>query len=200
MLRLTFLLACFLTLWTTSVTAQGSDAVLKVQNEPLPQVLRQLELKTDYRFLYINDDLKGFTFSGDLTLKDINSTMTQLLQGKPLGYTVNQQYITITKQGAQSANGTYILHGKVVDENGDELPGVNIRVQGTKNYAVTGMDGTYTIQVHSGDVLRFSFIGYREEIAAVKGKKVLNIDMRPDAHTLKDVQVVAFGTQKKESG
>lgn len=167
MLRLTFLLACFLTLWTTSVSAQGSDAVLKVQNEPLPQVLRQLELKTDYRFLYINDDLKGYTFSGDLTLKDINSTMTQLLQGKPLGYTVNQQYITITKQGAQSANGTYILHGKVVDENGDDLPSVNIRVQGTKNYAVTGMDGTYTIQVHSGDVLRFSFIGYREEIAAV---------------------------------
>ena len=199
MLRLTFLLACFLTLWTTSVTAQGSDAVLKVQNEPLPQVLRQLELKTDYRFLYINDDLKGYTFSGDLTLKDINSTMTQLLAGKPLGYTVNQQYITISKQGAQSANGTYILHGKVVDENGDELPGVNIRVQGTKNYAVTGMDGTYTIQVHSGDVLRFTFIGYREEIDAVKGKKVLNIDMRPDAHTLKDVQVVAFGTQKKES-
>lgn len=199
MLRLTFLLACFLTLWTTSVTAQGSDAVLKVQNEPLPQVLRQLELRTDYRFLYINDDLKGYTFSGDLTLKDINSTMTQLLAGKPLGYTVNQQYITISKQGAQSANGTYILHGKVVDENGDELPGVNIRVQGTKNYAVTGMDGTYTIQVHSGDVLRFTFIGYREEIAAVKGKKVLNIDMRPDAHTLKDVQVVAFGTQKKES-
>lgn len=199
MLRLTFLLACFLTLWATSVTAQGSDAVLKVQNEPLPQVLRQLELKTDYRFLYINDDLKGYTFSGDLTLKDINSTMTQLLAGKPLSHTVNQQYITITKQGAQSANGTYILHGKVVDENGDELPGVNIRVQGTKNYAVTGMDGTYTIQVHSGDVLRFTFIGYREEIAAVKGKKVLNIDMRPDAHTLKDVQVVAFGTQKKES-
>lgn len=198
MLRLTFLLACFLTLWTTSVTAQGSDAVLKVQNGPLPQVLRQLELKTDYRFLYINDDLKGYTFSGDLTLKDINSTMTQLLAGKPLGYTVNQQYITITKQGANT-NGTYILHGKVVDENGDELPGVNIRVQGTKNYAVTGMDGTYTIQVHSGDVLRFSFIGYREEIAAVKGKKVLNVDMRPDAHTLKDVQVVAFGTQKKES-
>ena len=96
MLRLTFLLACFLTLWTTSVTAQGSDAVLKVQNEPLPQVLRQLELKTDYRFLYINDDLKGYTFSGDLTLRDINSTMTQLLAGKPLGHTVNQQYITIT--------------------------------------------------------------------------------------------------------
>lgn len=199
MLRLTFLLTCLLTLWAAPVLAQGDDAALKVKNAPLPQVLRQLELKTDYRFLYINDDLKGYTFSGKLTLKDINSTMTQLLEGKPLGYTINQQYITITKQGAQPAASTYVLKGKVVDENGAELPGVNIRVQGSKTYAVTGLDGNFSIEVHAGDVLRFTFIGYREEIVAVKGKKTLDVDMRPDAHTLKDVQVVAFGTQKKES-
>lgn len=198
LLRLTFLLACFFTLWTTTATAQGNASV-KVKNAPLPQVLRQLEMKTDYRFLYVNDDLKGYTYSGTLELKDINSTMTQLLQGKPLSYSINQQYITITKQGAQSTSSTYTLHGKVVDENGAELPGVNIRVQGSKTYAVSGLDGTYSIEVHAGDVLRFTFIGYREEIAAVKGKKTLNVDMRPDAHTLKDVQVVAFGTQKKES-
>lgn len=167
MLRLTFLLTCLLTLWAAPVLAQGDDAALKVKNAPLPQVLRQLELKTDYRFLYINDDLKGYTFSGKLTLKDINSTMTQLLEGKPLGYTINQQYITITKQGAQPAASTYVLKGKVVDENGAELPGVNIRVQGSKTYAVTGLDGNFSIEVHAGDVLRFSFIGYREEIAAV---------------------------------
>ena len=58
--------------------------MLEIKNEPLPQVLRQLEMKTDYRFLYLNDDLRGYTFTGDLTLKDINSTMTQLLDGKPL--------------------------------------------------------------------------------------------------------------------
>ena len=63
MLRLTFLLTCLLTLWAAPVLAQGDDAALKVKNAPLPQVLRQLELKTDYRFLYINDDLKGYTFS-----------------------------------------------------------------------------------------------------------------------------------------
>ena len=143
MLRLTFLLTCLLTLWAAPVLAQGDDAALKVKNAPLPQVLRQL------------------------TLKDINSTMTQLLEGKPLGYTINQQYITITKQGAQPAASTYVLKGKVVDENGAELPGVNIRVQGSKTYAVTGLDGNFSIEVHAGDVLRFTFIGYREEIAAV---------------------------------
>ena len=52
MLRLTFLLTCLLTLWAAPVLAQGDDAALKVKNAPLPQVLRQLELKTDYRFLY----------------------------------------------------------------------------------------------------------------------------------------------------
>lgn len=199
MLRLTFLLTCLLTLFVTGASAQDDGEVLRVKNEALPKVLRQLELKTDYRFLYVNDDIKEYTFSGRLTLKDINSTMAQLLDGKPLDYSVDQQYITITKRGAQSQAATYTLHGKVVDENGGELPGVNVRVQGSRTYAITGLDGTYNIDVHAGDVLRFTFIGYREEVVAVKGKRTLNIDLRPDAHTLKDVQVVAFGTQKRES-
>lgn len=199
MFKLIFMLALLLSPGTLTVSAQDNGAVLKIKNEPLPQVLRQLEMKTDYRFLYLNDDLRGYTFTGDLTLKDINSTMAQLLDGKPLGYNVNQQYVTVTKQGSTSATSAYIVRGKVVDENGAELPGVNIRVQGGKTYAVTDINGIYTIEVHANDVLRFTFIGYREEIVAVKGKKVIDVDLRPDAHTLKDVQVVAFGTQKKES-
>jgi hypothetical protein len=47
--------------------------------------------------------------------------MAQLLDGKPLGYTVNQQYVTVTKQGSTSATSAYIVRGKVVDENGAEL-------------------------------------------------------------------------------
>lgn len=156
MFKLIFMLALLLSPGTLTVSAQNDGAVLEIKNEPLPQVLRQLEMKTDYRFLYLNDDLRGYTFTGDLTLKDINSTMTQLLDGKPLGYTVNQQYVTVTKQGSTSATSAYIVRGKVVDENGAELPGVNIRVQGGKTYAVTDINGIYTIEVHANDVLRFT--------------------------------------------
>ena len=99
----------------------------------------------------------------------------------------------------QQANETYVLTGKVVDENGVPLPGVNILIQGTRNGTATDPDGKYSITVKRNDVLRFSFIGYKDEFASVKGKKSLNVDLRPDTKMLKEVQVVAFGSQKKES-
>lgn len=99
----------------------------------------------------------------------------------------------------QQANETYVLTGKVVDENGVPLPGVNILIQGTRNGTATDPDGKYSITVKRNDVLRFSFIGYKDVFASVKGKKSLNVDLRPDTKMLKEVQVVAFGSQKKES-
>lgn len=102
------------------------------------------------------------------------------------------------EQVQQTAD-TYQLTGKVVDENGVALPGVNIIIQGTKRGVSTDVDGKFTIEVKKTDVLRMTFIGYKDEYVPVKGRTNVKVDMTPDAHTLQDVQVVAFGTQKKES-
>lgn len=102
-------------------------------------------------------------------------------------------------ESTQQSADTYQLTGKVVDENGVPLPGVNIIIQGTKHGVSTDVDGKFNIQVKKTDVLRMSFIGYKEEYVAVKGRTSVKVDMTPDAKTLQDVQVVAFGTQKKES-
>ena len=99
----------------------------------------------------------------------------------------------------EQAADTYQLTGKVVDENGVPLPGVNIIVQGTKRGVATDVDGKFSIQVKKSDVLRMSFIGYKDEYVAVKGRTTVKVEMEPDAKMLQDVQVVAFGTQKKES-
>lgn len=106
---------------------------------------------------------------------------------------------TIGIESIQQAADTYQLTGKVVDENGVALPGVNIIIQGTKRGVSTDVDGKFTIEVKKTDVLRMSFIGYKDEYVPVKGRTSVKVDMTPDSHTLQDVQVVAFGTQKKES-
>lgn len=106
---------------------------------------------------------------------------------------------TMGVESVQQAADTYQLTGKVVDENGVALPGVNIIVQGTKRGVSTDVDGKFTIEVKKTDVLRMTFIGYKDEYVPLKGRTSVKVDMTPDAHTLQDVQVVAFGTQKKES-
>jgi hypothetical protein len=56
------------------------------------------------------------------------------------------------------------VSGRVVDENGNGFPGVNILVKGTSIGAVTDINGNYTIAVpDNGTVLVFSFVGYSSQ-------------------------------------
>ena len=77
------------------------------------------------------------------------------------------------------------VQGIIVDENGEPVIGATIRVEGTKNAAVTDFDGNYKIEVPKGGKVVVSYIGYKD--AVVKGGRT----------QLEEVVVVGYGTQKK---
>ncbi|WP_010256587.1 carboxypeptidase-like regulatory domain-containing protein, partial [Myroides injenensis] len=53
------------------------------------------------------------------------------------------------------------LSGVVTDE-GFPMPGVSVVLVGTSEGTQTDMDGKYSLKVKTGDVVLFSFIGYKE--------------------------------------
>lgn len=56
------------------------------------------------------------------------------------------------------------VSGRVVDENGQGLPGVTVVLKGTTIAAPTGADGNYQLSVPNGEgTLSFSFIGYKPQ-------------------------------------
>ncbi|MCX6220250.1 MAG: TonB-dependent receptor [Bacteroidia bacterium] len=91
------------------------------------------------------------------------------------------------------------IKGKVVDEKGEPLPGVTIAVIGTPRGVSTDRDGTYTIGVKSTDQLQFSFVSMESQTIVVGNKTVINVTLKDITTALEEVQVVAFGKQKKES-
>ena len=55
------------------------------------------------------------------------------------------------------------VSGKVVDAQGEPLIGVTVKEQGTKNAAVTDMDGRFTLLLSKPDAqLTFTYIGYTD--------------------------------------
>ena len=54
------------------------------------------------------------------------------------------------------------VSGTVTDENGQGMPGVSIVLEGTTRGVQTDVDGKYSIQAGTGDVLKYSFIGYKK--------------------------------------
>ncbi len=88
--------------------------------------------------------------------------------------------------------------GTVTDADSDfPLPGVNIAVKGTMTGTATGIDGTYSIRVNSGDVLVFSFVGYLPQEVTVADQTTINVALQEDVALLSEVVVVGYGTQRR---
>ena len=98
---------------------------------------------------------------------------------------------------------TITVSGKVISsDDGYGLPGVTIQVKGTSTGTVTDLDGNYSLNADSQDVLIFSFVGYKTKEIAIKGKNKINVTLDADAQMLDDVVVTALGIkrQKRELG
>ena len=82
------------------------------------------------------------------------------------------------------------IKGSVSDaDSKEELTGANIVIKGTNVGAISGLDGTFTINAKSGDVLVVSFLGYKPmEVTASNG---VSIKLKSDNNTLKEITVIA---------
>ena len=91
------------------------------------------------------------------------------------------------------------LTGTVVDANGEPVIGANVTVVGTTLGTITDIDGLFSLNANSGAKIKISFIGYKEKVVTIKKGISFNIVLEEDAQSLGEVQVVAYGVQKKVS-
>ncbi|MDP5106288.1 MAG: TonB-dependent receptor [Polaribacter sp.] len=89
--------------------------------------------------------------------------------------------------------------GKVTDAvTGSPLPSVTIQIVGTSQGTTTDFDGNYTITTKkAGDILVFSYLGFKTQEIAVNGQSKINVTLVEDANALEEVVVVGYGTRKK---
>ena len=90
------------------------------------------------------------------------------------------------------------LQGTVLDNLGQTLPGVSVVVKGTSNGVATDFDGNFTLtNVKKGDVVSFSYVGFKAQDLIYNNQKEVAITMQEDAQQLTDVVVIGYGTVKK---
>lgn len=82
-------------------------------------------------------------------------------------------------------------------DDGQPIPGANVIIKGTSNGTSTDFDGNYSIEVSSGDILVFSYIGYESTEVSINSQSVINITMNVDSEKLDEVVVIGYGTSKK---
>ncbi len=91
--------------------------------------------------------------------------------------------------------------GRVVSKaDGQGLPGVAVRVQGTGTGAVTDIDGRYRVDVPSGNAtLVYSFVGFVEQTIPVQNRSVIDVTLAEDVETLSEVVVTAMNVSREKA-
>ena len=85
--------------------------------------------------------------------------------------------------------------GTVVDANGEPIIGATVNVKGSKENAITDIDGRFSISAAPGQTLVINYIGFSP--LETKAADNMQLTLSEDRQTLNDVVVVGYGVQKK---
>lgn len=88
------------------------------------------------------------------------------------------------------------VKGNIVDETGQPMIGVTVKVKGGRAATVTDLDGNFSISAKPGDELEVSYVGYKTATVCATTAP-MKINMETEATSLDDVVVIGYGTVKK---
>lgn len=110
----------------------------------------------------------------------LDEVLKKVLSAHGYDYSIEGKVIIIKKKvkKAEPKQEIITVKGRVVDEKGNPLPGVSVVINQTSRGVATDRDGKYDILVRADDVLKFSFIGYKDQTVPVEGKAELNVALQ----------------------
>lgn len=89
------------------------------------------------------------------------------------------------------------VQGKVFSTEGELLPGVNVKIKDATVGTITDFDGNYQLKVNKGDILEFTYIGFKKHELKVGNQKKWDVELVVDQTNLDEVVVVAYGKAKR---
>lgn len=219
-MKVTLIQFCLLTIFTGLVCAHDTNAqeileqriTLKMDNAEIRSILSKIEGIAKVKFMYSPETIQSRRkVKIDVANERLDQVLSQFFAPLKLTYEVNKRTIILNLDQSKiqsillpmqdSPNDQFAkidISGRVTDEKGDGLPGVNIAIKGTTTGSSTDVNGKYVISVPNDNaVLVFSFVGFITREVQVTGRSQIDMKLFADTKALNEVVVVGYGTQKK---
>lgn len=184
----------FLQLSAVNGYAQKASIDLHLSNVSLKEAIQAIEKQTEFVFFYSTEEV-DLTKKVDVNIRkgNIEGILSDVF--RDYSYRIENRKILLTPKPTQKS---HKITGTVKDHTGESIIGANISVKGTTNGTITDIDGGFTLEVPSDNAeIIISYIGYKPQEIALKGKTTLNVVLAEDTQSLNEVVVVGYGTQKK---
>lgn len=194
------IIICYLFILQTAVFAQSNiritikNAEITLQNA-LIEVEKQSKLSVAYNQSQLSDKRQ---LSLNIVNQPLEAALKTILKGTGFSYKLTDKYIMIVPEKKETkSQATKTIKGKIVDEKGEPLIGVNVAVDGTNTGTITDLDGNFSMSALANSTLKVSYIGYATQLIAVSEKEFYSITMRPDNEVLDEVVVTALGIKRE---
>lgn len=170
---------------------------LNIEHATIPEILKKIESKYDYRFVY-NEEVRKSDLKVNVVAK--NATIDYIMQTVLLNTYFSYKKINnglVVVIGKPAENAILPVTGKVTDEKGNPVAGASVTEKGTVNGVATNDAGEYSITVGDTAVLIISAVGYQTQEIVVGNRTSIEVRLVAAIEGLDEVIVVGYGTQKK---
>lgn len=177
----------------------GNKITIRQKNISVVDALKTVGKQSKMSINYSDSELQGKKIA-NLNLQNVAvpAALDVILQGISFSYQIQGNYIIITEKKSTLTQTPKDIKGKVVDESGEPLIGVNISVDGNSTGTITDFDGNFAIKAPENSTLKVSYIGYATQMVTVSKKDFYPITMKQDTEVLDEVVVTALGIKRVE--
>ncbi|WP_413511843.1 TonB-dependent receptor domain-containing protein [Myroides odoratus] len=179
---------------TSKLKLTQSQATLK-------QVFDQVEEMTQQHFVYITEDIPVNTAYGIVGEYDSLEALLRVITSKANVSFQAQGNQILVKSNASVQNQIIELKGRVVDEHGLPILGVDVRDNKNEFIAVTDLEGHFALTVTKSPItLSFSYMGFKtKELSFAKNNQNILVKLEEDNQMLNEIVVTGQGAdvQKK---
>lgn len=193
---LKFLLCILLGLPTLTFAISSQEQLTLTFNEvAIEEVLDEITAQSGYRFFYAQDvidlDRKITISVKDNTLIFV---LNEIFKNTDVAYTFRDKQIVLIKKSVKQTQ--RLIKGTITDQTGTPLFGVTVRVKGQSKGVTTDLDGNYSIEASSGNILVFRFLGMQTQEVTVADQTEINLSLSEQINELDQVTVISTGYQQ----
>ncbi len=186
--------------------AQNTKATIKLEDVSVKEVLNEIESLTEFKFLFNRNNIDvDRIVSVNTKQQPVKTILKNLFFDSSVTFELlNKQIVLKSTKEIKTENfDTNIessilkeVKGTIIDENETPLMGVSIIIKGTNRGVTTDFDGNFSIKIKDGEILVFSYLGYKTTELIYKGQNNVKLVLIENTTIMDELIVVGFGSQK----
>lgn len=187
-----------------SAASFSQTITLKGTKIPFTEVMEAIRKQTNHEVAADESVIRSAqpvtVTSQDMKLQEFLSV---ILRDQPIDFTIENETVFLKRASRKVEESRTVqtrdITGQVLSKSGEPIVGANVTIKGTRNMAVTNVEGKFSIKANPGQVAVIRFIGFQTREVAIGAETNLRIQLEETNESLGEVVVTGIVNQSKST-